>query len=200
MAVAALFVSFFSVSFTLAGAEGDGSPQKKEAVATAKAKKRDYVSKNGGYRIACPEGWERHGGDVRPMDAIFFCLAEPGVNMSVTWAASGGQKELTKAAADEIKETFRRSYPGYSVTAEEWREMDGVKAYALSARHKGMGAELQNKQVMFIKGDRFYTITYTSTPALFMKHLGEFELAVESFRTTGGKNPPMVQSPQSGKK
>jgi len=63
-----------------------------------------------------------------------------------------------------------------------------------------MGAELQNKQVMFIKGGRFYTITYTSTPALFMKHLGEFESAVGSFRTTGDKSPPVVKSPQAGTK
>jgi hypothetical protein len=131
------------------------------------------------------------------MDAIFFCLADPGVNISVTWTAAGGEKELTEAAANEMKEMFRKSYPGYSVTAEDWRELDGVRAYALSARHQGMGAELQNKQVMFIKGDRFYTITYTSTPALFLKHLGEFELAVGSFGTVGDKAPPMVKSPQT---
>ncbi|MEJ2745620.1 MAG: DcrB-related protein, partial [bacterium] len=130
--------------------------------------------------------------DVRPMDAIFFCLADPGVNISVTWTAAGGEKELTEAAVNEMKEMLRKSYPGYSVTAEEWRELDGVRAYALSARHRGMGAELQNKQVMFIKGDRFYTITYTSTPALFLKHLGEFELAVGSFGTVGEKAPPVV--------
>ena len=59
-----------------------------------------------------------------------------------------------------------------------------------------METEIQSKQVMLIKGDRFYTITYTSTPALFMKHLGEFELGVGSFRTTGEKTPAMLQSPR----
>lgn len=198
--IIALLVSFFSVSVILAGAEGGGPPQKKKAAADVKAEIRDYASKNGGYRIACPEGWERHGGDVRPMDAVFFCLADPGVNMSVTWAAAGGQKELTEAAANEMKEMFRQSYAGYSVTAEEWRELDGARAYALSARRQGMGAELQNKQVMFIKGDRFYTLTYTSTPELFMKHLGEFELAIGSFKAAGGGASPVVQSPQPNKK
>ena len=196
MAAIVLLVSSFFASIPLAGAEGGGPPQKKDAVAKVKAETRDYVSKSGGYRITCPEGWERHGGDVRPMDAVFLCLADPGVNVSVTLASAGGQKELTEAAANEMKEMFRQNYAGYSVTAEEWRELDGVRAYALSARHQGMGAELQNKQVMFIKGDRFYTLTYTSTPALFMKHLGEFELAVGSFRTAGGETPPVVQSPQ----
>lgn len=195
----AAVVLFFSLTVPFAGTAGGGSPQEKDAPAKAKAGTRDYASEKGGYRITCPEGWERHGGDVGPMDAVFFCLADPGVNMSVTWTAAGGQKELTEAAANEMKEMFKQSYAGYSVTAEEWRELDGAKAYALSARHEGMGAELQNKQVMFVKGDRFYTITYTSTPASFMKHLGEFELAVGSFRTTGEKIPPVVQSPQPEK-
>jgi len=171
-------------------------PEEKGVVAKAKAEKREYVSSAAGYRITCPEGWARHEGDIRPIDVIFFCRTDPGVNMSVTWAAAGGQKELTEAAVKEMKDMFRQSYPGYSVTAEEWRELDGAKAYCLSARHKEMGVELQNKQVMLIKGDRFYTITYTSTPALFMKHLGEFELAVGSFRTTGERTPAVLQSPQ----
>jgi hypothetical protein len=116
--------------------------------------------------------------------------------MSVTWAAAGGQKELTETAVREMKEMFRQGYPGYTVTAEEWRELDGAKAYCLSARHQELGAELQNKQVMLIKGDRFYTLTYTSTPALFMKYLGEFERAVGSFSITVEKAPPAVRSPQ----
>lgn len=187
---------FFAAPVPFTGAQGGGTPQGKEVSAAVKAEKREYVSGSGGYRITCPEGWARHEGDIRPIDVIFFCRADPGVNMSVTWASAGGQKELTEAAVKEMKDMFRQSYPGYSVTAEEWRELDGAKAFCLSARHQEMGAELQNKQVMLIKGDRFYTLTYTSTPAFFMKHLGEFELGVGSFRTTGEKTPAMLQSPQ----
>jgi len=187
---------FLAVPVHFAGAQRESAPKEKNPITEAKAEKREYTSSVGGYRITCPEGWARHEGDVRPIDVIFFCRTEPGINMSVTWAAAGGQKELTEAAVKEIKEMFRQSYPGYAVTAEEWRELDGAKAYCLSARHQELGAELQNKQVMLIKGDRFYTLTYTSTPALFMKYLGEFERAVGSFSTTAEKAPPAVRSPR----
>jgi len=156
---------------------------------------REYVSK-AGYRIVWPEGWVKNDTDIRPLDVAFFCRSDPGVNISVTWAPAGGEAALTDAGAKEIKEMFRQSYPGYSVTAEEWRTVDGAKAYCLSARYSRMNTQLHNKQVMFIKGGKFFTLTYTSTPALFMKYLDEFERTAGSFRTVGGPAAPVVQSPQ----
>ncbi len=68
--------------------------------------------------------------------------------------------------------------------------MDGARAYRISARYAlnfgGPVLAMQNAQVLFVKGDTFYTVTYTSTPALFLKHLGDFEKVLEELQGAGG--------------
>ncbi|MCX6355005.1 MAG: PsbP-related protein [Candidatus Aureabacteria bacterium] len=183
----------FSSSAARAGE--NASEKVPQTLASPAGVTREYMSK-AGYRIVWPEGWVKNDTDIRPLDVAFFCRSDPGVNISVTWAPAGGEAALTDAAAKEIKEMFRQSYPGYDVTAEEWRTVDGAKAYCLSARYARMDTQLHNKQVMFIKGGKFFTISYTSTPALFMKYLEACERTVGSFRTVGGSAAPVVQSPQ----
>lgn len=190
--ISLLLALFLAASLTPACAAAPVPSPGKGSVSSANP--REHMGK-GGYRITGPEGWEKNdiGGAI---DVTFLCAADPGVNISVAWASAGGEVSLTAASAREMVEMFRKSYPGYEMTAEEWRELDGAKAYCLSARYAPMGTPLQNKQVMLIKGGKFFTITYTSTPALFMKYLGAFEEAVATFRTTGTPAPAVVKSPQ----
>lgn len=182
---------YLACAGTAALADADPSPPPSAAPLPTPAP-RGYAG-DAGYRITVPANWARHEGDVRPLDAIFFSLEDPGVNMSVTVAAAEPDGALTESTAREMREMFRQGYPSYEVTAEAWRDLDGVKAYCLSARYSPAGRQLQNKQVILIKGGKFFTLTYTATPALFMKHLGAFEGAVESFKVTAqGK----IQDPQ----
>jgi hypothetical protein len=138
-----------------------------------------------GYTIKCPEGWTVRKGMIPQIDLTLSCDADPGVTISVTRAPAGAEKEITESAAREMKEMLTANFPGYEVTAEEWRAVDAARAYRVSARYTLKAGELQmamqNSQVLFVKGGTVYTITYTSTPGLFMKHLGEFETTLESF-------------------
>lgn len=144
----------------------------------------EYTSDRGGYSITCPPGWEKKGGIPGPIDMMFSCREDPSV-ISVTWAPmEKGQLGLSKSVVSEMKETIRSTYPGCEITAEEWREVDGAKAFCLSLRFKPLGMELRNKQVMLVKGGRFFTLVYTTSPEQFMNHLAEFEATVASFRAS----------------
>jgi hypothetical protein len=179
-------IACFILPLAAAACLGQDEPAKQKDVITgAGDTASEYVSADGAYRITCPEGWTKLDTGVRAFDAAFFCVADRGVNFTVARAPAGNDREITEAAAREMRDMFRQAYEGYTVTAEERREVDGVRAYILSARYKQMGMELQNRQVMFVKGATFYTLTYTSTPPLFMKHLGDFERAAGSFRAAG---------------
>ncbi|MDD5555857.1 MAG: DcrB-related protein [bacterium] len=141
-----------------------------------------FTGPDGSYRLDCPDGWTVRETGAPAVEAAFFCDADQGVNFTVTRVPAPGEAELSEEAVREMQETFRSSYPGYRITADEWREVAGARAFCLSARYAQAGLELQNRQVMFIRDGIFYTLTYTATPASFMRHLGDFERAVESFR------------------
>jgi len=149
-----------------------------------------------GYTIKCPEGWTVRKGMVPQIDLTLSCDADPGVNISVARAPAGAEKEITESTAREMKEMYAANLPGYEVTAEEWREVDAARAYRVSARYTlrsgAFQMAMQNSQVLFVKGGTVYTITYTSTPGLFMKHLGEFETTLESF---GAKSEAIPTAP-----
>lgn len=190
-----LLLCLGAVSPCIARAQQSGEA-KQGGVTAAVTNGRDYMGRDGSYRLVRPEGWMVREDAMPGIDVAFFCEEDPGVNFTVAKAAAGGESEFSDMAAMEIKETFRKSYPAYNVTAEEWRTLDGARAYCLSARYAPAGVELQNKQVMFIKAGTFFTLTYTSTPALFMKRLADFEHAVESFRISGDAASGMLESPQ----
>ncbi len=179
-----LLISLFPHPFA-AGAEKAAAPEAP----------REYKSSDGRYRITIPKRWEKSDRAFGPADLLLFCDGSPGVNISVIWSAAGEGEELNESVAKEMKELCKQRYEGYEVTAEEWRKLGGVKAYCISARFKQHENEIRNKQVMLIKGGKTYILTYTAMAELFMKHLGEFEKAVDSFRTTGAGKPVLIKSP-----
>ena len=183
--VCALFAgACLCVCFPPTSRAGDDSlREKKEAVSAPGGAGAPAAGQ--GYTIKCPEGWTVRKGMVPQIDLTLSCDADPGATISVTRAPAGPEKEITESAAREMKEMLTANLPGYEVTAEEWREVDGARAYRVSARYTlrsgAFQMAMQNSQVLFVKGGTAYTITYTSTPGLFMKHLGEFETTLGSF-------------------
>jgi hypothetical protein len=148
---------------------------------------RAYRSDVGGYSIVYPQNWEKSEKAFGPIDAIFFRKGEPGVNISITWSPIEKGEQLDESMVREMKEGIGKRYKEYKETAETWGTLDGVKAYSLSARFKQYGIELQNKQVMLIKAGRFYILTYSAVPKVFMKYLGEFEEAISTFKTVDSR-------------
>lgn len=172
-----------AVALVAAAFAGESSPAKKPEAASA-------LVERSAYTLLCPAGWSTAAGASPRVDLTLSCDADPGVNISVATAPAGATRDITEREAAEAKEMFKGSIPGYEVTAEEWSEVDGARAYRISARYAlnfgGPVLAMQNAQVLFVKGDTFYTVTYTSTPALFLKHLGDFEKVLEEFRARGG--------------
>lgn len=161
-----------------------------EPAAAKKAEAGDILIQRSAYALIRPEGWSQAAGVSPRVDLTLACDTDPGVNISIATAPAGVTREITDAEAAELKEMFKGSIPGYEVTAEEWMQVDGTRAYRVSARYAlnlgGPALAMQNAQVLFVKGDTFYTVTYTSTPGLFLKHLGDFDAVLESFRAGGG--------------
>lgn len=172
-----------AVTLVAAAFAGESSPAKKSEAASA-------LVERSAYTLLCPAGWSTAAGASPRVDLTLSCDADPGVNISVATAPAGATRDITEREAAEAKEMFKGSIPGYEVTAEEWSEVDGARAYRISARYAlnlgGPVLAMQNAQLLFVKGDTFYTVTYTSTPALFLKHLGDFEKVLEEFRARGG--------------
>lgn len=146
-----------------------------------------------GYAIGHPAGWSVREGAVPGVDLAMTCDADPGANITVTRAPAEGAGGFTEAQAREVKEMYSKNIPGYAVTAEEWRTVGGARAFRLCGRYAlgsgGLRMEMQNAQVMFVAEGTLFTVTYTSTPALFMKHLGDFETALDGFSPRAASQP-----------
>lgn len=146
-----------------------------------------------GYTIKRPDGWSVRAGTMPQIGLALTCDADPAASISVVTTPAGGEGEITERAAREMKEMYMANLPGYTVTSEEWRTVGGARAYRISARYTPASGALrmtmQNAQALFIAGDTVYTITYTSTPELFMKHLGEFETVLDGFRAQAAAVP-----------
>ncbi len=151
------------------------------------------------YAIDPPAGWSVREGAIPLVDLAMTCDADPGTSITVTKAPAEGAKEFSAAQAREMKEMYAKGIPGYTVTAEGWREVCGARAFRLCGRYAlGAGGgrmEMQNAQVFFIAGEKLFTITYTSTPGLFMKHLGDFEAAIDGFRIPAPEPPGARPAP-----
>lgn len=172
----ALFFAIAPLTCAIAGETATGAPSAEKISAGCV----EHVSKKGGYRLRAPAGWKRQPMVPGPIDMLFICKEDPSV-INITWApVDEGQDEFTGEMAAEMK-GFNQSRAGGAVTSEDWREVDGARAFCLSARYNQLGVELQHKQVVFIKGGKFYSLTYTTAPELFLKNLGDFEMTVESF-------------------
>lgn len=147
-----------------------------------------------GYTIARPDGWTVREGAMPQVDLAMTCDADPAASISVVKAPAGGEGEITENRARELKEMYTANLPGYTVTAEEWRAVGGARAYRIAARYTLQSGTfrmaMQNAQALFIAGDTVFTITYTSTPELFMKHLGEFETTLDGFRAQAATPSP----------
>ena len=182
------------VSALLAGLlAGCGDDDDVGSASTPAPKSNAPVAEGTGYMLQPPRGFRdvtsRFDGSAIRVDLVYADAEQSGSgfarNVVVIREQPGGEVTL-----DDVMDTFTRQAEAQATYAGigeiEERELDGVSArtYAYLRRDEGNG-RVRQRQVVAVKGDGVYTITWTVSADEFEAEEATLDAMLDSWRWSG---------------
>jgi len=140
-----------------------------------------YTNEEYKFSIDPPSGWTV--GNATAGVIVSFDGPSQGygisINIEVESLATNMTVEQYAAAAKNVLLTTLDNYTSISTST---RVINGVDAYELVSTFTSGGIDIKLKQVLLVKTQKAYIITYGGLPTIYPQYLSIFESSVETFK------------------
>ncbi len=130
------------------------------------------------YSLYIPTSWSR----TTDVDGGFYSQNDKS-SITVTSYYPDADTISIEAFWNKCKEGYSETYKNFQIV-EEAKELilGGKKAFSFVFSGELAGRNLKYRQIIAAHGDKFYTLTYTSTPENFDLHEAELQSVIDNFK------------------
>ena len=130
------------------------------------------------YRFFVPQGWVVNN---RAEYSAAYASDTDSSNVSVQMYMTKDASKTVDQYFSECEARYKDIFESYERVSAEEIKMDGVPAKQYVYKIVSGGVEYKQLQAIVVKGEVFYTVTYTALPELFDTHLSDVAKMIEHF-------------------
>ena len=142
-----------------------------------------------GFSVEYPKNWEiKESINVEGITAIVAFMGpaknnfQPNINVKTENAPSYTLNQYIQASKQTLSQFFAMN--DYILIDEGGLTINGQNSYFLEYAYNLQGYPLKIKQVVLMKGDNAYIITYTALQNTFEDNVRDFDNSISTFKFT----------------